>query len=197
MAESKARDEGDYFPFTQNTAPKVAPPPELETRPSTSNIVGSLTPRGQRFKHLSEAYRNITLRQGSHKSLHQALEQIESQTVITNHNAPVSPPDTPAVGLRVFQSQDDLELPSPAAAARSSLKRNRAASFGSIDFFGDLSPKLGRNRISLIEQIKCEMTRLKAQAQILDISGSTIERILEQYDTGTSSAEIERDTREV
>ncbi|KAI3324552.1 hypothetical protein HD806DRAFT_543246 [Xylariaceae sp. AK1471] len=197
MAESKARDEGDYFPFTRGSSPKVAPPPEPETKPSTSNTTRSLTPRGQRFKHLSEAYRNITLRQGSNNSLHEALEQAESQPAVSNQHAPVSLPDTPVAGPRVIvKSQDDLEIPSPASAARGTLKRSRAASFNSIDFFGDLSPKMGRNRISLSEQIKCEMTRLKAQAQALDISGSTIERILDQYDTGTSSVEIEHDTRE-
>lgn len=233
MAESKDRDKGDYFPFPKETSPAVPPSQEPPIMNSAKNPGRSITPRGQRFKHLSEAYRNILLHQEEGQQARNRSIEPESTPTICNTDTPTGIPTdvltdastdvhtdahteastetstgVPASSTGnsvttlqvIVKSQDDLGIPTVASAARSSLKSNLSASSSSADFFGDLSPKVGGNRISFSDQVQDEMTRLKDSDDMRsnepqNISGSTIERILDQYESGASTAE--NDTREV
>ncbi|KAI8624245.1 hypothetical protein F5Y19DRAFT_491212 [Xylariaceae sp. FL1651] len=199
MAESKARDMGDYFPFVQEMSPKIAPPPEPKTQPSTSGSARSVTPRGQRFNDLSEAYRNITSRQGLNNPPRKASDPPQSPPIISSPVVTASSLGTPIPSSNfIVGSQDDLQIRSPTSVAQNYSKKNRRASIGAIDFFGDLSPKMGRGnskRLSLSNEIERELSKLKAQSQ--DTSGSTIEKILAQYDGRASGVASRHDTRDV
>jgi hypothetical protein len=196
MAESKARDEGDYFPFTQeSTTPETSPPAQPEFNQFKPGPGRSLTPRGQRFNDLGEAYRNITLRQGSHNTLRKLSDPFQSSPSVADPNAPTSLlHQSPQV---IVRSQDDLQLPDPGMAARNSLKRNH-----SVDFFGDLSPKMfqgANNRVSFTTQLEREFSEVKRRSELFlkEATWSTIEKILAQYSTNSSEDEFEYDRREV
>lgn len=191
MADNKASSNGHTAPFAPATSSKIVPPPdpEAKTKPFSSKPVRSLTPRGQRFSKLSDAYFNITSRQGSHNSVRKASDQSHEPITISS---PVASAPSPVVGPRLFKSQDDLQTPSTGSAMPSSVKRNRRASFSSIDCFEDLVPTMGRmdsTRLSLSQKIESESLNLKAQSH--DTTSSTIEGILAQYDARTSSLNVE------
>jgi hypothetical protein len=197
MAESKACDKGDYFPFTQETRPNVVPLPEPETEatPLTSKPQKGLAPRVQRFSKLSDAYFNITSRQGSTNTVGKASDQSQSSTSTATSDLVASAP-FPVASPRLVKSQDDLQISGSALAMPCSVKRTRRASFGSVNFFEDLSSNMGRNDRSLSKEIESELLSLQVKSQ--DTTGSTIEGILAQYDVGTSSLELEYgNTREV
>ncbi|KAI1150142.1 hypothetical protein F4825DRAFT_452765 [Nemania diffusa] len=197
MAEPKACDKGDNFPVTQETSPDLSPPtePEIEATPLTSKPLRSLTPRGQRFSKLSDAYLNITARQGSNITERKASGQSQSSTA-TSDLVDLAP--FPVTSPRLVQSQDDLQISASALAMPSSAMKARRASFDSVDFFEGPSPKMGHksnNYLGLSKEIESELLSLKAKSQ--DTTGSTIEGILAQYDAPTSSLEVEHDnTRE-
>ncbi|KAI1128703.1 hypothetical protein F5Y10DRAFT_277265 [Nemania abortiva] len=197
MAEPENCDEGDYFPFDREHSPNVAPPPQPKTEatPPGPKPVRSLTPRGQRFSRLSDAFLNITSRQASNNTTHKALDQSQSPTA-TSDLVALTPPSV--TSPRLVKSQDDIQVSSSALAMPSCMKKARRASFDSIDFFEGLSPKMGRadsKHLSLSEEIESELLNLKAQSQ--DTTGSTIEGILAQYNAGPSSIEVQYDnTRE-
>ncbi|KAI0096659.1 hypothetical protein GGR51DRAFT_553456 [Nemania sp. FL0031] len=197
MAQTEADAEGAYFPLTCESPPNVVPPPEPEAE-ATSLIhkpLQTLTPRRQRFSKLSDAYLNITSRQTSNTTLRKVSVQSQSSTVTLDQTSPVL---SHVASPRLVKSQDDIQIPGPALAAPSSIKKPRRASCGSIDFFEGLSLKMGRmdsKHLTLSKEIESELLNLKAQSQ--DTTGSTIEGILAQYDVRPSSTEVEYDnTRE-
>lgn len=197
MAESKACDKGDYFPFTQETRQNVVPlpGPETEATPLTSKPLRSLTPRVQRFSKLSDAYFNITSRQGSTNTVRKASGQSQSSTSTATSDLVAAAP-FPVASPRLVKSQDDLQISGSALAMPCSVKRTRRASFGSVDVFEGLSPNMSRNDLSLSKEIESELLSLQVKSQ--DTTDSTIEGILAQYDVRTSSLEREHEyTREV
>jgi len=187
MAESEPHDEGNYFPFSKEGSPTIEPPGEPITEESKLNATRSLTPRAPRFKHLSEAHRNITGQASGNATKGTADQPKSSLATIQggSGNATATSSNTPVLRLQPVKSQDDLQISTPASKLRSSLKKHRRASFDSVDYFGDLSPKAVGVRLSLKEQMDEEMARIKAQAE--HFSGSTIERLLEQYDVSSSA----------
>lgn len=198
MANNKASSNGHASPFAWAASSKTVPPPEPEpeAKPLASKPVRSLTPRGQRFSKLSDAYFNITSRQVSHNSVRKASDQ-SHESIATS--SPVAPPSSPVTGPRLVKSQDDLQTTRSASAVPSSMKANRRASFSSIDCLEDLVPNMGRGdstRHSLSQKIDSELLNLKAQPH--DNTSSTIEGILAQYDARTPSLKVEHDnTQEV
>ncbi|KAI0392339.1 hypothetical protein F5Y17DRAFT_477676 [Xylariaceae sp. FL0594] len=188
-AEGTPRDEGDYFPFTKEGSPKIEPPGEATAGPPQSSTSRSLTPRAIKFQDLSEAHRNITGQTSGRATSTKtaAVTPKFSSHIVTKDDSKVSvalPSDTPAVRLLSVKSQDDLQVGTPASKLQSSLNKNRRASVGAVDYFGDLSPRANVARLSLIDQMDAEMARIKAQAEYY--SGSTIERLLEKYDVSSS-----------
>ncbi|KAF2963627.1 hypothetical protein GQX73_g9944 [Xylaria multiplex] len=182
MAEVKAHADGDHSPPTQEASPMGAPPPQLglEVKLSTPKLVQSPTPRGQRFSKLSDAYFNITSRQGSNSTIRKVSDPSQSSSA--------GPSLSPLAGPRPAKSQDDLQTPGSASGMRNCVKKDRRASFDSIDLLGDLSPRMGRRditRLSLSKQIENELGNLNEQSQ--DTTNSTIEGILAQYDGRISS----------
>ncbi|KAI0533816.1 hypothetical protein GGR58DRAFT_505930 [Xylaria digitata] len=184
MAEAKAHANGDYFPSTQEASPMGAPPPQLglKVKPSMPKLVQSPTPRGQRFSKLSDAYLNITSRLGSNSTIRKVSDPSQS--------SPAGPSLSPVARPRLAKSQDDLQTPGSASGMRNCVKKDRRASFDSIDLLGDLSPRMGCRdkdhlRLSPSKQIENELVNLNDQSH--DTTGSTIEGILAQYDGRTSS----------
>ncbi|KAJ8132466.1 hypothetical protein O1611_g1158 [Lasiodiplodia mahajangana] len=193
MALTEADDEGDYFPFTREHSPNAIPPPEPKTEaaPLVPKPLRSLTPRGQRFSKLSDAYLNITSRQTSSNTLRKVSDQSQPSTINLDEAAPAP---SHVASPRLVKSQDDIQISCSALAAPSSIKKTRRASCGSIDFFEGLSPKMGRKdskHLSLSKEIESELLNLKAQSQ--DTTSSTIEGILAQYDARPSSIKVEYD----
>ncbi|GAW11668.1 hypothetical protein ANO14919_010160 [Xylariales sp. No.14919] len=189
MTRGKGRADGDYFPFTLEAPPVTLPlpQPELKSKPSASKPVRSLTPRGQRFSKLSDAYLNITSRVGSHDTIHKDLDQSQSSSA----GSTLSPVASP----RLVKSQDDLQTPGSASAMRGCMKKNRYASVDSIELLGGASPRMGcrdnHPRLSLSEQTENELLDLDSEPH--NTTASTIEGILAQYDGCTSNLKTEYD----
>ncbi|KAI1119249.1 hypothetical protein F5Y14DRAFT_460530 [Nemania sp. NC0429] len=193
MAGDKASENGHTCPLPQAVASRTDPQldPEPKAKPFASKPVRSLTPRGQRFSKLSDAYFNITSRQGSHHFVPKDLDQSHTSIAASSLVAPASSPIT---GPRLVKSQDDLQTPSSASAVPNSMKGKRCASFGSIECFEDLVPNMGRRystRLSLSQKTGSESTNPKAEFH--DTTSSTIEGILAQYDAPAPGFKVEHD----
>ncbi|KAI1421377.1 hypothetical protein F5Y12DRAFT_790014 [Xylaria sp. FL1777] len=193
MAEEEARAGGDHFLLARDTSPTIVPPQERKDKPSTSKSARSLTPRGQRFSKLSDAYLNITSRLGSNKAARQPSDHSRSN--------PAGPELSPVASLRLAKSQDELQTPSSAMVMRAFMNKNCRASLDSIDILGVPSRVPSRmgcaddSDPSLSKQIDHELSKLNTQCH--DTSSSTIKRIVAQYDGRTSSLKAEYDnTRE-
>ncbi|KAI1815214.1 hypothetical protein GGS20DRAFT_597253 [Poronia punctata] len=189
MGESKPRDEGDCFPYSRESSPSIDPPGGPVTQPSKSDTARSLTPRAPRFKHLSEAHRNITrqIPSGTTKGgteLSESPPPASPTTPGSTQKADVPSVDQPIVRLQAVKSQDDLQSFNSQAKVQSPLKKQRSASVHAIDYFRDLST-MATDRPSLREQIAEDMSRFKSQNQ--HISSNTIEQLLDQYDTSSST----------
>lgn len=204
MARPNARDEGTYFPLTRETPYDAVPPSEpeveveAETGSSVSETATSFTPRGQRFSKLSEAYLRITSRQALNETARKVSTQSQS-SVASFDTLPTAPPPSGA-SLWSIQSQDDTQIPiSSASAVPVSMKKNRRASFDSIELPKDLPSKMGSgngNHLSLGKRIDKELLDLEGQSH--ETTNSTIDGILDQYDGPTSDPKAKTDnTQEV
>ncbi|KAJ8116849.1 hypothetical protein ONZ43_g4348 [Nemania bipapillata] len=167
---------------------------DTEATPFTSKPLGNLTPRGQRFSKLSDAYFNITSRQTSNNTIHKAFDQDQPQSSTATTGLVTAAP-LPVVRPRLSKSQDDLQISGSALAMPGSMKKARRASFDSVDFLEGLSRKMGRNNssyLSFSKEIETELLSPKVKSQ--DTTSSTIEGILAQYNACTSSLEVGYDT---
>ncbi|KAI0457473.1 hypothetical protein F5B21DRAFT_521320 [Xylaria acuta] len=189
MAESNARNEGNNVSFDGDACPNITLPElETEAKPSNSTPALSSAPRGPRFSKLSDAYSKITSRQASNNTFRKASNQSDPSTIAPSLAGPVS---SPVAGPRLVKSQNDLQTPSSVSATPTSVKIDRRTSFNSIEFFEDLSSKMGRkdnNHLSLSEEIELELLNLKPRSN--DTTDSTIEGILAQYDVCTSGLKV-------
>ncbi|KAI0521514.1 hypothetical protein F5B22DRAFT_643680 [Xylaria bambusicola] len=187
MSEGEVSGGGDRFFSIRRFSPISLPPPELESEyklPPTKQA-RSITPRGQRFSKLSDAYLNITSRLGSKQTTHKALDQHQSSST----DSVVSSVAVP----RLVRSQDELQARTSASAMRFFMKKSRRTTLGSIDTpEEDLAPKADRGDNagpSLRKQIDNELPTSSGPPQ--DTTSSTIKRIVAQYDGSTSSLRAE------
>ncbi|KAI1314227.1 hypothetical protein F5Y03DRAFT_381020 [Xylaria venustula] len=191
MAEGTANAGGDQLLSTGEASPTIVLPSQ---EPNNGQLVPrsarNITPRGQRFSKLSDAYINITSRLASTKTTRKPSDQSQSN--------PAGASQLPVASPRLVQSQDELQIPSPASDMRAFMKKKRSSSFDSTNLLGDLSACVSSSNASdasLSRQIDQELSKLNAMTH--DTTSSTIERIVAQYDGCTPSLKTEYDnTRE-
>ncbi|KAI0966416.1 hypothetical protein F4678DRAFT_484257 [Xylaria arbuscula] len=191
MAEGTTSADGDQSLFTRNASPTIVlPSQEPKNGQSAPRPARNITPRGQRFSKLSDAYLNITSRLASTKAARKPLDQPQSN--------PAGPAQLPVASPRLAKSQDELQIPSPPSDMRAFMKKTRRASLDSTNLLGDLSACVSSSDssdASLSRQIDQELSKLNALSH--DTTSSTIERIVAQYDGCTPSLKAEYDnTRE-
>ncbi|KAI1326943.1 hypothetical protein F5Y16DRAFT_421497 [Xylariaceae sp. FL0255] len=146
---------------------------------STLPTSKSATHGGELFDNLAEAHRRITSGKTS--------KAVQSRPV----SPPPAPPPIPSESRS--KSKDDSYL-SSSTTAQSTASLKRRASFTMETFLLPVASDLnrGRNRLSLGDEIKQRISELNAQT--LDNSGNTIEKIFDQY--GPASAEAGKGIRE-
>lgn len=193
MTEGEVRGDGNRFLPLRRSSATIRPPPDpdWEDEPLTTRPKRSITPRGQRFSKLSDAYLTIATRFAPKKNTRKALEQVQS--------GPVDPAQSSVAGPRLVRSQDELQIPNAASAMRSFMKRARGASLDATVSLGEQALGMVRGDIGgprPDRQIHRGLPSSNGPSQ--DTTSSTINRIVAQYDGSTSSLKAQYDnTREV